>query len=62
MTKHIIIILLILYDINCQTFDSTSYFANTAILRSPDVYTLSWNFTSEDIIFHSFGAQWKDTP
>jgi len=51
MTKHIIIILLILYDINCQTFDSTSYFANTAILRSPDVYTLSWNFTSEDIIF-----------
>ncbi len=51
MTKHIIIILLILYEANCQTVDFSSYFANTVVLRSPDVYTLSWNFTSEDIVF-----------
>jgi len=51
MTKHIFIILLILYEVNCQAINSNSYFANTAVLRSPDVYTLSWNYTNEDITF-----------
>ncbi len=53
MLKHIIILLLILYEVNCQTVDSSSYFANTVVLRSPDVYTLSWNFTSDYIVFRA---------
>ncbi len=51
MTRLILLLLAIFYTVKCQSIDSNTYFANSVVLRSPDVYTLYWNFTTQDITF-----------
>ena len=49
--KYLCILLLFVYNINCQTINSNSFFVNRVVLSAPDAYVLFWNYTNTDIIF-----------
>jgi len=47
-----LLILLMVFNVNCQTYDQNTVFVNKADLSGSD-YKLEWNYTPTDIVFRA---------